>query len=207
MKKSIFLALAFFCAVFTLSAQTNKQLKGKITDDSTGAPLPDATIGVNAGDFKKTIKADAAGTFTVLIPATAKSIQLIVSYSGYATKTFTVDGESAVTLKLKRDTKEIEDVVVIGYQTVRRKDVLASVASVGAKDLKDVPINSVAEALNGRLAGVTANASEGSPDAEIRVRVRGGMSITGDNNPIIHCRRCASRKWIEQCCIARYTKH
>ncbi|HKB45520.1 MAG TPA: TonB-dependent receptor, partial [Chitinophagaceae bacterium] len=76
------------------------------------------------------------------------------------------------------------DVVVIGYQTVRRKDLLASVSSVGAKDLKDIPLNSAAEALNGRLAGVTATTSEGSPDATIRIRVRGGMSITGDNNPL-----------------------
>jgi TonB-linked SusC/RagA family outer membrane protein len=74
--------------------------------------------------------------------------------------------------------------VVIGYQTVRRKDLLASVSSVGAKDLKDIPINSAAEALNGRLAGVTATTAEGSPDAEVRIRVRGGMSITGDNSPL-----------------------
>src|SRR6185369_11431484 len=72
----------------------------------------------------------------------------------------------------------------IGYQTVKRKDVLASVSSVSAKDLKDVPINSAAEALNGRLAGVTATTAEGSPDANIRIRVRGGMSITGSNEPL-----------------------
>ncbi len=73
---------------------------------------------------------------------------------------------------------------MIGYQTVRRRDVLASVASVGAKDLKDIPINSAAEALNGRLAGVTATTAEGSPDAAVRIRVRGGMSITGNNDPL-----------------------
>ena len=61
---------------------------------------------------------------------------------------------------------------------------MASVASIGAKDLKDIPINSAAEALNGRLAGVTASTAEGSPDAQVRVRVRGGMSITGDNSPL-----------------------
>lgn len=55
---------------------------------------------------------------------------------------------------------------------------------MGAKDLKDIPINSAAEALSGRLAGVTATTAEGSPDADIRIRVRGGMSITGDNSPL-----------------------
>lgn len=174
----------FICTIALVSAQTNKQFKGKVIDDSSKAGLPDATIAVTAGAFKKTIKSDASGTFTVLIPADAKSVQLAVSYSGYANETFTVTATADANLRLKRQVNDIEDVVVIGYQTVKRKDVQASVASVGAKDLKDVPINSVAEALNGRLAGVTANASEGSPDAEIRVRVRGGMSITGDNNPL-----------------------
>jgi TonB-linked SusC/RagA family outer membrane protein len=78
----------------------------------------------------------------------------------------------------------MEDVVVIGYQSVRRKDLLASVSSISAKDMKDIPINSAAEAINGRLAGVTASTAEGSPDADIRIRVRGGMSITGDNSPL-----------------------
>ena len=55
---------------------------------------------------------------------------------------------------------------------------------MSAKDLKDIPVNSAAEALNGRLAGVTASTAEGSPDADVRVRVRGGMSITGDNSPL-----------------------
>jgi len=60
----------------------------------------------------------------------------------------------------------------------------ASVSTVGAKDLKDIPVNSVGEALNGRLAGVTATTAEGSPDADVTIRVRGGGSITQDNSPL-----------------------
>lgn len=167
-----------------LHAQTNKSFKGKVIDDSSKTGLSDATIAVATSGFKKTIKADDNGNFSVLIPSTATTVQLTVSYAGYSTETFSVKATETPNLRLKRNVTDMEDVVVIGYQTVRRKDVLASVASVGAKDIKDVPINNVAEALNGRLAGVTATASEGSPDAEIRVRVRGGMSITGDNNPL-----------------------
>ena len=87
-------------------------------------------------------------------------------------------------MSLAQEVKTGEDVVVIGYQSIKRKNLLASVSSVSAKDLKDIPINSAAEALNGRLAGVTATTAEGSPDADIRIRVRGGMSITGDNSPL-----------------------
>ncbi|MFX8308792.1 TonB-dependent receptor plug domain-containing protein, partial [Acinetobacter baumannii] len=68
--------------------------------------------------------------------------------------------------------------------TVKKKDVLASVSSVTAKDLKDIPVNSAAEALSGRLAGVQITTAEGSPDANIKIRVRGGGSITQDNSPL-----------------------
>src|SRR5215510_7371193 len=78
----------------------------------------------------------------------------------------------------------LEDVVVIGYQSIPKRNLLSSVSSIGAKDLKDNTITSAAEALNGRLAGVTATTSEGSPDAAIRVRVRGGISITQNNDPL-----------------------
>jgi TonB-dependent SusC/RagA subfamily outer membrane receptor len=96
----------------------------------------------------------------------------------------TTDGTTTASVRLEKDLSALEDVVVIGYQSVKRKNLLASVSSVGARDLKDIPINSAAEVLNGRLAGVTATTAEGSPDAQIRIRVRGGMSITGDNSPL-----------------------
>lgn len=178
------LSLVVFTTVSLAQNVTTKVIKGKVLDDSSQTPLPDATIAAVATNFKKTIRTDQSGSFSLVIPAELKNIQLTISYAGYNTESFNVNTATEIILKVKRDIKDIDDVVVIGYQTVRRKDVLASVASIGGKELKDVPINSVAEALNGRLAGVTANASEGSPDAEIRVRVRGGMSITGDNNPL-----------------------
>jgi TonB-linked SusC/RagA family outer membrane protein len=109
---------------------------------------------------------------------------LVFSYVGNTTLEITVGDKTSIDVSLQEETSILNDVVVIGYQTVRRKDLLASVSSVGAKELKDIPINSAAEALNGRLAGVTATTSEGSPDAQIRIRVRGGMSITGDNSPL-----------------------
>jgi TonB-linked SusC/RagA family outer membrane protein len=182
MKKMMLMLVAIVFAFVNAYAQ-NKTVKGKVIDDSTQVTLPDATIAVVAGSFKKTIRTDANGNFTIVIPQSNDAVTFNVSYAGYENLKIT-SKESFVTLAIKRTASDLDDVVVIGYQTVKRKDVLASVASVGAKDLKDVPINSAAEALNGRLAGVTATAAEGSPDAEIRVRVRGGMSITGDNSPL-----------------------
>jgi TonB-dependent starch-binding outer membrane protein SusC len=78
----------------------------------------------------------------------------------------------------------LAEVVIIGYGSVERKNLTSSVSLINDKQLKDIPINSAAQALAGRLAGVQVTASEGSPNADVRVRVRGGMSITGDNSPL-----------------------
>jgi TonB-dependent SusC/RagA subfamily outer membrane receptor len=109
---------------------------------------------------------------------------LVFSSTSFISQEAAIADKSVIDVELTPDIKSIGDVVVIGYQTIRRKDLLASVSSISAKDLKDIPINSAAEALNGRLAGVTATTAEGSPDANVRIRVRGGMSITGDNSPL-----------------------
>jgi TonB-linked SusC/RagA family outer membrane protein len=162
-----------------LSFAQNKVVKGKVKDES-GVALAGVTIlqkGSKAG-----VQTDANGNFSITL--SGKVEDLTLSYVGFKTQNINISGKDNVTITLVREIASSEEVVVIGYQTVRRRDLLASVSSVSAKDLKDIPINSAAEALNGRLAGVTASTAEGSPDAEVRIRVRGGMSITGDNNPL-----------------------
>ena len=81
-------------------------------------------------------------------------------------------------------TQDLDEVVVVGYGTVRKKDVTGSVASVKAADIASVPVASATEAIAGKLAGVQITTTEGSPDAEMKIRVRGGGSITGDNSPL-----------------------
>ena len=78
----------------------------------------------------------------------------------------------------------LDEIVVIGYGTVNRKDITGSVSSVKGKDLAQIPVSTAAEALTGKMAGVQVVTTEGSPDAEINIRVRGGGSITQDNSPL-----------------------
>jgi len=179
MNKLLVLLTIFFVLPFTILAQ-NKTVKGKVTDENN-APL----VGVNIIEksAKKGTQTDKDGNFSLSVPGSG-SVVLVVSSVGYASKTITVTGNDAGTVQLTKAALTQEDVVVIGYQSVRRKDLLASVSSIGAKDLKDVPLTSAAEALNGRLAGVTATTAEGSPDAAVRIRIRGGISITQDNSPL-----------------------
>ncbi len=181
MKKNLFFILLLCISATTVFSQNNKQLKGKVTDEN-GAGLPFASVVIS--ETKKGTQTDSSGRFTLNVPNDGKKYNLLISYVGYVAKTIPIVGNDVLTIKMQRQASEAEDVVVIGYQTVRRKDVLASVSSVGAKDLKDIPVNSAAEALAGRLAGVQVTSAEGSPDADIRIRVRGGGSITQDNSPL-----------------------
>jgi TonB-linked SusC/RagA family outer membrane protein len=161
-------------------AQTAKpEIKGKVTG-ADKQPLEGVNIMVKGA--KQGVVTDKNGQYRIQVDG-AKTT-LVFSYVGYGSKEETVNNRTTIDVALSQESKETEEVVVIGYQTVRRKNLLASVSSVSNKDLKDVPVNSAAEMLNGRLAGVTASTSEGTPDADIRVRVRGGMSITGDNSPL-----------------------
>lgn len=180
MKRKISLIiLTCFCS--TLLWSQTRQITGTVTSETTNEVLPGVTISIKGGNAIGT--SNTEGKFSVQIPSTGRVV-LVVSSVGYTTQEITVGTSNTLQIRLVASAGSLDDVVVIGYQTVRRRDVLASVSSIGAKDLKDVPINSAAEALNGRLAGVTATTSEGSPDADVRIRIRGGMSITGDNSPL-----------------------
>lgn len=157
-----------------------RTVSGQVTRENSTEALPGVTVSVKGA--KTSTATNNTGNFTITVPG--NDAVLVFTSVGYTRKEVTVGSSTNLEVTLAEDASTLNDVVVIGYQSVLRKNLLASVSSVGAKDLKDIPINSAAEALNGRLAGVTAITSEGSPDAQIIIRVRGGMSITGDNSPL-----------------------
>ena len=157
----------------------DRQVTGTVTSSDTKQPLAGVTVSVKGG---KAAVTDAQGVYRITVPAAASTLEF--SHTGFAPSSLSVSGRDKLDVELVADVKALDDVVVIGYQTVRRKDLTSSVSSVGARDLKDIPINSTAEALTGRLAGVQITQSEGSPDATATIRVRGGGSITQDNSPL-----------------------
>ena len=171
--------LLAFCFNNPLYAQA-KQITGTVTSSENKQPAAGVTVSVKGTRTATTT--DVQGQYKIIVDN--KATALVFSSTSFISREVVIGDRSVIDMELAPDVKSLGDVVVIGYQTVRRKDLLASVSSVSAKDLKDIPINSAAEALNGRLAGVTATTAEGSPDADVRIRVRGGMSITGDNSPL-----------------------
>ncbi len=174
------LILFFSLGQVVAFAQT-RQITGTVTSSENKQPLSGVTV--TARGSRAATSTDNLGHFSIKVDE--KTTALLFTSASYLNVENPVTASTTViNVELQPDTRSLSDVVVIGYQSVRRKDVLASVSSVTARDLRDIPINSAAEALNGRLAGVTATTAEGSPDAQIRIRVRGGMSITGDNSPL-----------------------
>jgi TonB-dependent starch-binding outer membrane protein SusC len=181
-----FVKITGLCCLFILAFSPlqplmaqGKQVTGTV---SSSENLPLAGVTVTVKGTRTAVATDSKGNFRITVPN--DDAVLVFSSVSFVSYEAPVSTNTVINVTLQPDTKALTDVVVIGYQTVRRRDLLASVSSVGAKDLKDIPVNSAAEALNGRLAGVTATTAEGAPDADVRIRVRGGMSITGDNSPL-----------------------
>ena len=182
MKRQLCLSLLLFL-VCSLAWAQERTVTGTVTKDKTGEALAGVTVTVKGTSVATTT--DAAGQFTLRIPAGRNNPVLVFSYVGHTSREVTPGSQSSVQVTLEEAaTTSLEDVVVIGYGTARRKDVTSSVSSINARQLRDIPLNSAAQALAGRLAGVQITGSEGSPNAEVLIRVRGGGSITQDNSPL-----------------------
>lgn len=159
----------------------NRQISGRVTSDSSNAPLVGVSVSVKG---TKTTKAtDANGVYQISVPPSGNPV-LIFSAIGFTTVEQAVGNKKVINISLANTSTSLSDVVVVGYATVSRKDLTGAVSSVTAKQLKDVPVASLAEALQGRLAGVQLTRTDGAPGAEMLIRVRGGGSITQDNSPL-----------------------
>jgi TonB-dependent starch-binding outer membrane protein SusC len=176
-KFCFFMALLFS---FTTAMSQNKTVTGHVTSGA-GEPLLGVTVSVKG--TKTVVVTGASGDYSISVPTQGSPV-LEFSFVGSKTQQMPVAGRSVINVTLQTTASTLNDVVVVGYGTVRRKDLTGSVSSVSARDLKDIPINSAEEALAGRLAGVQVTGSEGSPDAQVQIRVRGGGSITQDNSPL-----------------------
>lgn len=154
-------------------------IKGKITG-SNQSPLPNISVqvkGTNTGAIT-----NPQGEFTLTAPADAT---LIVSSIGFIKKEIPVSGRQYIALTLEEDSKQLTDVVVIGYQSTARKNVTTSISSVSAKDIEPYTSGTVATAIQGKLAGVQVMAADGSVGSQPRILVRGLSSITGNTTPLV----------------------
>ncbi|MCM1481855.1 MAG: SusC/RagA family TonB-linked outer membrane protein [Paludibacter sp.] len=163
--------------LLTLSAQA-KVIEGTVTD-ATGETIISASVIVK-GTTIGTVT-DFDGNYSLDVPEDATV--LVFSYIGLETQEVTITG-SPLNVILRENAEVLEEVVVTGYGTTKKRDLVTAVASVSAEQLKDIPVTSASEALQGKLAGVSVTTTEGSPDADVKIRVRGGTSLTQSNDPL-----------------------
>ena len=156
----------------------DKTISGKIVDD-TNSPLPGVSI-VLKGSQRGTVT-DGNGLYKLEVPDNAT---LIFSYVGYLPQEVVVGNQTSINLTLRPDSKVLEEIVVIGYGTLKKSDLTGSVATVKADQLMERPAPSLAQQLSGRMAGVQVNTNSGRPGGRTTIRVRGFSSINSSNNPL-----------------------
>ena len=142
---------------------------GKVID-SEGYEVIGGSVTIKGAAGVGTVT-DVNGNYSLKVNDASKDV-LVFSYVGMTSQEVKVDGRSVIDVTLKADAVMLEEVVAIGYATVKRKDLTGSVASVNSKELSKVPTSDITQALAGRMAGVQVMQSEGAPGASISIRVR-----------------------------------
>jgi iron complex outermembrane receptor protein len=171
--------LALLCFVFVLPAMAqNKTVTGKVTDSKDGSPLIGASVSVKG----TTIGAitDVNGAFKLSVPQSAT--MLTVSYIGYVSKDVPVG--NAMNITLDANNRNLNEVLVVGYGTVRKKDATGAVVKVNSSDFVQGVTTNPLDELQGKAAGVVVATTSGDPNDPVTVRIRGTASLSGGNDPL-----------------------
>lgn len=178
MKQKLILYLLMFSLSGTLYAQ--RRINGKVTDAGTSEGMPGVNV-VLQGTTSGTIT-DVSGNYTLDVPST-ESI-LMFSFIGYETQEVRVGTRTEVNVALRTEATGLEEVVVVGYGTMRKSDLTGAVVSVSGDELRNSITTNVDQALQGRVAGVQVTQNSGQPGGAASIRIRGANSITGSSEPL-----------------------
>ncbi len=165
--------------MFSLSTLAQVRVTGKVTSNNDEA-LPGASVIVEGSSNGTT--SDASGNFSISAPS--KDAVLVFSFIGHETQSVAINGRSVVNVTLMESSEELSDVVVIGYGTVRKRDLTGAVTSVKSEDIKQVPAQNPLESIQGKVAGVDITRSNGSATSGINITIRGNRSIGAGNSPL-----------------------
>ena len=179
LRRGLFLILGFLMLNGMSVIGQNIVVKGTLTDAATNDPIPGVNVYIDGTQVG--VITDIDGKYEIEAPANAT---LVYSFIGYKVQKIPLNGQTQINLKMESEFTALDEVVAIGYGTSKRKDLTGSVSSVKGEDLAQIPIANTAQALTGRLAGVQITSTDGSPDAEMIIRVRGGGSITQSTAPL-----------------------
>lgn len=178
LNSSVFRTMILSALLFVGIAAEARVISG-VVKDATGETIISASIVVKGTSIGTVTDFD--GNYSLDVPDDAKV--LVFSYVGMQTQELNITG-NVMNVVLSENSEVLEEVVVTGYGTTKKRDLVTAVSSVNAEQLKDIPVASASEALQGKLAGVSVTTTEGSPDADVKIRVRGGTSLTQSSDPL-----------------------
>ncbi len=178
MKLNYYFLLLGVIFSLSVSAQNASLVKGTVVDDE-GMPLPGVSVIIK--NTQKSTVTDFDGKYS--INAGSKDV-LSFSFIGFTTQEVVVGNKTTINITLNTEGKQLDEVVVVGYGTAKRRDVTGAVASISGEKIAAVPVADAAQAMQGKLPGVRVVTQDGRPGADIAIRVRGGGSITQSNQPL-----------------------
>lgn len=185
MKKRITTIARYFSGtitvmLITISAIAQNQLTGKVSDAKDGSPVPGVTV--TAKGTKVSTQTNADGTYKLTAPAGAT--KLIFTSIGFASQEKAINGPN-VDISFVSSSQQLNDVVIVGYGSVKKKDLTGSVSTVSAKDFNKGSFASPEQLIAGKAAGVSVISNGGGPGTGSSIRIRGGASLNASNNPLI----------------------
>jgi len=178
--KRLMKILVLFACMASISVNAQELISGKIIDEN-GEALIGVSVAIQETDTGTSTGVD--GSFS--LKASSDAV-LEISYIGYKTQIISVNGQTNINITLSEDSEVLDEVVVIGYGTVKKSDVTGSVSSVSAEELQAIPVLNAAQALQGRAAGVAVQTQNGGePGAGISIKVRGSSSLNASSDPLV----------------------
>jgi TonB-dependent starch-binding outer membrane protein SusC len=174
------ISFLFVCVSITQLAFSQTKVVTGTINDGKGAPVQGASVAAKGAKGGTTT--DAAGAFTLTVGANAKT--LVVSSVGFTQQEVDITGQTAVTVSLAASSQSLNDVIVIGYGTVKRKDNTGALQSVASKDFNQGVITSPDQLLQNKVAGLEIINNSGQPGSAVTIKIRGNSSIRGNGNPL-----------------------
>jgi iron complex outermembrane receptor protein len=178
--KCLLISIFSLCISASSFAFATRPITGKVTSDK-GEALSGATVLIKGSSTATTTTAD--GSYSINVDDNAKA--LIFSYVGFVSQEINITSASTINVSLKSETTGMNDIVVVGYGTARKKDVTGAVSSVSSKDFTQGLVATPMEQIQGKVPGLVITKVDGDPNASIIIRLRGQTSLSGGQSPLI----------------------
>ena len=177
------IALIFASVSIAMNAQSVVNLRGNVVDEA-GEPLPGVSLLIKGTSIGAATDID--GNFSINVPAPIAGKVLTVAYVGYAPQSLTLKSDQPLSIIMKEDSQNLNEVVVVGYGTQKKVNLTGSVSSISESQLADLPITSTSQAIAGLVTGASVISNSGRPGAGASIKIRGtGTFSSAGNSPLI----------------------